>query len=117
MQFDPRTSRIEGIQDGLKIIFNDREDRCFRASRIYIQGLPLNLGQAMDAARHACDIHELPVSESSFSDLGRHIKALNNKGISSKCESSIPMIGSTSLFHAVVLDLSRPMDFSASPAV
>ncbi len=71
----------------------------------------------MEVARHVCDIHGLPVADSSFSDLGRHIKALNNKGNSSKGESAIPMIGSTSLSHAVVLDLSRPMDFSASLAV
>ena len=108
---------FKSFPHGLEILVNDREDRCFRASKIYIQGLPLNPGQAMEVARDVCDIHGLPVAETTFSDLGRHIKALNNKGIPSKGESAIPMIGSTSLSHAVVLDLSRTMDFSASPAV
>ena len=71
----------------------------------------------MEVARHVCDLHELPVAETTFLELGRHIRALNNKGTSSKGESAIPMIGSTSLSHAVVLDLSRTIEFSASPAV
>ena len=68
----------------------------------------------MEVARHVCDLHGLPVEEETFSDLGRHIRALNNKGTSSQGESAIPMIGSTSLSHAVVLNLSWTIEFSAS---
>jgi hypothetical protein len=109
---------FKSFSHGLEILVNDREDRYFRASKVYIQGLPLNPGQAMEVARHVCDLNGLPIADATITALGRHIKSLNNhKGNSTKGESAIPMIGSTALSHAVVLDLVTSVDFSASPAI
>ncbi len=62
-----------------------RDDRCFRAKRVWIQGLPLDPGQAQQILQYAKDQHQLPISNHAIENIGQ----IPNPNLKSSTELSI----------------------------
>jgi hypothetical protein len=100
-----------------------RDDRIFRSSQIWIQGLPTDPLQAMEIIAHIGVDMKVSISPSSIALVGDLFTALNQNAHSQKhpnknpIPSSVspPMIGSTANSYATVVNLSKIATFSAVP--
>lgn len=76
------------------------DDRCFRSTRIWIQGLPHDPSQAVQIVKHVRNENSLSISAESIASIGSQFSAY-----AEKTKSPAPMIGSTSKSYAIVLTL------------
>jgi hypothetical protein len=110
----PTISRFRYFNHDPQELAGHRDDRCFRSKQIWIQGLPVDPSQAEQIVRHAASVLKLPISSAAaITQLGEHIRSLNNK--TRKGAGTPLLIGSTATTHAVLVPLGEMTTFSAVP--
>jgi hypothetical protein len=99
-----------------------RDDRIFRSSQIWIQGLPTDPDQAMEIIAHIGNEMKIDILPDSIAQVGELFTALNRNVPNQKLphyppppNASPPMIGSTSNSYATVVNLRSIATFSAVP--
>ncbi len=106
----PKSSNFRYFDHPPMLLAGHRDDRCFRAKRIWIQGLPLDPDQAQQILQYAKDQHKLPILDSAIEKMVTHSNSKSNS-----TSPIVPMIGTTSISQAVLIELDKMVTFSASP--